>query len=398
MMQRPRFADSAGPLRRLMPRRKELPAFVLQAALLVLIGVFAALVATNVTANVARLNLHVGFGFLFRTAGFEIAQTAIPYSENSTYLIAFLAALINTILLAVISIVCGTILGFAIALARLSTNPLLSSLAHGYIELVRNIPLLLQLFFWYFAVLATLPSPRQSLNFFNAAFLNNRGLSLPAPLAGPGLPLFLLTAAIGIGAAVFLFTRARRYRVASGRPAPGLMASALACLCAPVLVTALTGAPVIWDIPHLAGFNIDGGVAVIPEFVAMAVGMSVYGSAFIAELVRGAIAAVNDGQAEAGRALGLSPWRINTKIVIPQALRFILPPLIGQYVSLLKNSSLASAIGYPDLMLIFAGTALNQTGQPLEIMAMTMASYLLLCLLISSIGNIVNRRLRLVER
>lgn len=370
----------------------------LQAALLLLIATFLAFLAANVAANVARLNLHVGFGFLSRASGFEIAQTPISYPENATYLRAFLVALINTVLLAAVSIVLGTVLGFAVALARLSTNPLLSILAQGYIEMVRNIPLLLQLFFWYFAVLAPLPAPRQSLDFFEIAFLNKRGLSLPAPVAAPSLPLFLVAGALGIAAAILLFRQACRHRVRAGRPAPVLWILGLLCLSAPGLVAATQGLPLAWNLPHLAGFNMSGGLAIIPEFVAMAVGMSVYGSAFIAELVRGGIGAVSRGQIEAGRALGLSHGRIYGKIVIPQALRFILPPLTGQYVSLLKNSSLASAIGYPDLMLIFAGTALNQTGQPLEIMAMTMASYLFLSLVISGIGNFLNRRLQLVER
>ncbi len=359
---------------------------------------FLGFLASNVIANVARLNLHLGFAFLSRDAGFEIAQAAIPYDENSTYLTAFFVALINTVLLAAVSIACGTVLGFAVALARLSSNPLLAGLAQAYTELVRNVPLLLQLFFWYFAVLAPLPSPRQSLSILGLVFLNNRGLSIPSPVMAAGFVPVLLAAIVAVIAAAVLFRRAHRRRVASGRAAPGLRLLGIGCLFLPAIAVAFAGAPVTWDLPHLAGFNVNGGLAIIPEFVAMAVGMTVYGSAFIAELVRGGIGAVSRGQTEAGRALGLSTWRIYRSIVLPQALRFILPPLIGQYVSLLKNSSLASAIGYPDLMLIFAGTALNQTGQPLEIMAMTMASYLLLCLLIAAAGNALNRRLRLVER
>jgi general L-amino acid transport system permease protein len=375
------------------------PRPLLQQAVLVLVVVLlVALVAANVQANIARLNIEVGFGFLQRTAGFDIAQALVPYPHSATYLRAILVAFVNTALIAAISIVAGTVLGLFVALARLSTNPLLSLLALAYIEAVRNIPLLLQLFFWYFSVLGSLPLPRQSLELFGAVYLNKRGLSLPAPIAEPGFFPFLIVAVVALMAAWLLFRRARRLRIASGNPQPTLFAAAAGCLLVVLLYPLVFGQPVSWRLPELHGFNIAGGVAIIPEFVAMAVGMSVYGSAFIAELIRGGILTVGKGQTEAGLALGLSRGTIYAKIIIPQVFRAVIPPLTGQYITLLKNSSLAAAIGYPDLMLIVAGTTLNQTGQPLEVMAIAMGCYLLLNLLISLAGTALDRHLRIVER
>jgi general L-amino acid transport system permease protein len=356
-----------------------------------------AFVVGNVVGNVARLNLNVGFAFLSRPAGFEIAQSLIDYPHNATYFRAFLAAFLNTALMAVVSIVFATVLGFLVSMARLGSNPLLSLLAQFYIETVRNVPLLLQLFFWYFAVLGHLPAPRQSLSAYGMFFLNNRGLFFPSPVAQASFPAFAAIASVLIGAAIIAFILARRFRIRTGLTSRIRWSVGLGCLAVPVVMF-IASDPLGWSIPKLSGFNIGGGVSVIPEFVALAIGMSIYGSAFIAELIRGGVETVGRGQTEAGLSLGLSRWRVYSKIVIPQALRAIVPPLTGQYITLLKNTSLASAIGYPDLMLIFAGTALNQTGQPLEIMGITMASYLLLCLATATIGNIVNRRMQLVER
>lgn len=379
-------------------RRHDLQPLAVQACLLLTLALLAAFFLINLVNNVERLNLHLGFGFLSRTAGFEIAQTPIPYPVDATYFRAFVVAFLNTVLISAIAIVCATILGFFVALARLSSNPLLSGVALAYVEAIRNIPLLLQLFTWYFAVLGPLPLPRDSLSLFGLVFLNKRGLSFPAPMAQPGLPLFAGVAVLSLAAAIQLLRRAKRHRVDTGQTSRKFWIAGLVCLGLPLAVAALAGPPVSWDVPRPGSLNISGGASLIPEFVAMAVGMSVYGSAFIAEIIRGGIATVRRGQTEAGLALGLSCRKIYTHIVIPQAMRAVVPPLCGQYISLLKNSSLAAAIGYPDLMLIFAGTALNQTGQPLETMGMTMASYLLLSLGVSSIANVVNRRMQLVER
>jgi len=389
----PRRARFALPQGRLAWR-----AFAIQAILLVLIAAFLAWVAGNVTGNIARLNINTGFSFLARPAGFEIAQKLIGYGEAATYFDVFVVALLNTVVLTAVAIVFGTLLGFVIGIARLSSNQLVSGVAAAYVEVIRNIPLLLQLFYWYFAVLRPLPGPRQSLNFFDIAFLNKRGLYLPYPVFEPGFGALLLTIAVMLVFAVALawLNQRHRMRAGSGLHSVRLIASLL--FVPPLVVAWLTGFPLSWDVPALAGFNFTGGMNVIPEFVAMAVALSLYGAAYIAEIVRAGIRAVPAGQIDAARALGLRPGAISRFVVIPQALRVILPPLGTQYIVLLKNSSLAAAIAYPDLMLVFAGTVLNQTGQPLEVMLVTMASYVLIGLAIGGVINLLNRRVQLVER
>ena len=373
---------------------RRLPELILQAAVILIAAALAADVVANVVANMARLRLHIGFGFLGQPAGFDIAQSLIPFPPSATYLRAFWVALLNTILISVVAIAGATLLGLIVALARFSSNPLLSLLARAYVEAGRNIPLLLQLFFWYFAVLGPLPLPRDSLRLWGAVFLNKRGLFLPAPLPQPDWPIFGAIAVLGIASAWELARKAHRRRMLTGQPAAALWLAAAASL----IIVGFFGwvlRPFQWDIPQVGLFNVSGGIAVIPEFVAMAIGLIIYGSAFIAELIRAGILTVSRGQTEAGLALGLSRMRIYATIVIPQVFRIIVLPLTGQYITLMKNSSLAAAIGYPDLMMIFAGTVLNQTGQPLETMAMTMISYLALSVTISLIGQTLDHRMRL---
>jgi general L-amino acid transport system permease protein len=387
---RPRFALPQG--------ARAWRAFAIQAAVLVLIAAFLAWVAANVITNIARLNINTGFSFLARPAGFEISQKLIAYGDAATYFDVFLVALINTVVLTAIAVLFATLLGFAIGLARLSANPLVAGVAAGYVEVVRNVPLLLQLFYWYFAVLRPLPGPRQSLNFFDVAFLNKRGLFLPYPVFEPGFGALLWTilAMLLVGLALAWMNQRHRTRTGTGLHSARLIA--LFLFLPPLIVAWLTGFPLAWDVPVLSGFNFTGGMTVIPEFVAMAVALSLYGASYIAEIVRSGISAVPAGQIDAARALGLRRRSINRLIVIPQALRVILPPLGTQYIVLLKNSSLAAAIAYPDLMLVFAGTVLNQTGQPLEVMIVTMATYALIGLAIGAVINLLNRRVQLVER
>jgi len=387
--QRPRFAWPRG--------AAAWRAFLIQAAVLIAIAAFAAWIAHNVVVNMARLNINAGFSFLARPAGFEIAQKLIPYTETSSYFRVFLVALINTVVLTAIAILFATVLGFIIGLARLSGNQLVAGVAGGYVAIVRNVPLLLQLFYWYFAVLRPLPNPRQSLSFLGVAFLNKRGLFLPYPLFEPGFGTLALTALVMIIAAAWLWRLNRQARIRAGVPLFHPLALAL-LLLAPLAVAWLYDFPLRFDLPALSGFNFSGGMTVIPEFVAMALALSLYGAAYIAEIVRAGVRAVPAGQIDAARALGLRDGAINRLIVIPQALRVILPPLGTQYIVLLKNSSLAAAIAYPDLMLVFAGTVLNQTGQPLEVMVITMASYALIGFAIAAVVNLANRRVQLVER
>ena len=372
-------------------------AFAIQAAVLVAIAAFLAWVAANVIANITRLNINTGFSFLSRPAGFEISQKLIAYGEAATYFDAFLVALINTVVLTAIAIVFATLLGFVIGIARLSSNQLVAGVAAAYVEIMRNMPLLLQLFYWYFAVLRPLPDPRQSLNFLDIAFLNKRGLFLPYPIFEPGFGALLWTIVAMLLVGLALAWMNQRHRARTGTGLHSVRLIALFLFVPPPLVAWLTGFPLAWDVPVLSGFNFTGGMTVIPEFVAMAVALSLYGAAYIAEIVRSGIRAVPAGQIDAARALGLRR-AISRFIVIPQALRVILPPLGTQYIVLLKNSSLAAAIAYPDLMLVFAGTVLNQTGQPLEVMIVTMATYALIGLAIGAVINLLNRRVQLVER
>jgi len=305
----------------------------------------AALVG-NVIENLARLGINAGFQFLARPAGFGIVQSLVEYSEASSYGRALLVALLNTVVLSAAGILIATIVGFIIGLARLSTNLLISNLALAYIEIMRNVPLLLQIFFWYFAVLRPLPPPRNSIAVGGVAFLSNRGFYLPAPVFETGAGIVAAVATAGLGTAIGLVLWARRRQRATGRrvrvgwPALGLV------LVLPALAAAATGFPVSWDVPKLAGFNFMGGIVVIPEFVAMLLSLSIYSAAFIAEIVRAGVLAVPTGQVEAARSLGLKKRQITRFVVVPQALRVIVPPLTSQYLNLVKNSSLAAAIAY----------------------------------------------------
>ena len=371
---------------------------LLQALFAAAILAVVAFVAWNTAANLARYNIKVGLQFLDRPAGFDILQRLIPYNEASSYGRAFVVALLNTLVLSAVGIVIATVLGFLIGLARLSSNWLVSRLAAIYIETLRNIPLLLQLFFWYFAILRPLPGPRQSLSLPGDIFLNNRGLYLPSPVFEPGAGTVGLVLLAALAAALGIRVWAQRRQAATGeRPPTGWIAAAL-LIGLPALAAAITGLPLSWDRPALAGFNFAGGLVVLPEFVAMAVALSTYSASFIAEVVRGGVLSVAPGQVEAARSVGLRQGAIYRLVVIPQALRAIVPPLTSQYLNLMKNSSLAAAIAYPELTQIFAGTVLSQTGQPFEVMALTMGVYLSISLAISWLMNWYNRRVALRER
>ncbi len=373
-------------------------ALLFQAAALILVITCGWYLLSNTLHNMEHRGINTGFGFLDDQAGFGIIQSLIDYSETSSYGRTFAVGLINTLLVSAVGIALATALGFVIGIARLSRNWLISRMAAAYIELFRNIPLLLQIFFWYFAVLRALPGPRQSIEIGGAAFLNLRGLYLPKPLFEPGFGW--VAAAFGLALLLVLLLRrwARRRQERSGQPF-SLLPPAIALLAGlPLLAFWLAGSPLGWELPALKGFNFRGGMVIIPEFSALAVALSIYTAAFIAEIVRAGIQAVSHGQTEAAAALGLSPGQVLRLVVIPQAMRVIIPPLTSQYLNLAKNSSLATAIGYPDLVNVFAGTTLNQTGQAVEVIAMTMAVYLLLSLLISAFMNWYNKRMALVER
>jgi general L-amino acid transport system permease protein len=336
----------------------------------------------NLFDNLARRGIASGFGFLDSTAGFGITMSLIPYSEASSYGRAFLVGLLNTLLVSVLGILCATVLGFSIGTARLSGNWLVAKLATFYIETLRNIPLLLQIFFWYFAALSALPSPRRSHEFADIIFLNVRGLYVPSPVIESGLGWIMAGAIVGLVAAGFYL-----------RSSNGRLANGVAIFIAVTGLAAFAGGfSLSWEVPALGGFNYRGGLVLIPELVALLLALSLYTAAFIAEVVRAGIEAVRRGQVEAAASLGLSRRQILRDIVIPQALRVIIPPLTNQYLNLTKNSSLAAAIAYPDLISVFAGTVLNQTGQAVEVIVITMAVYLAISLTIALLMNIYNRR------
>jgi general L-amino acid transport system permease protein len=352
----------------------------------------------NARDNLRAARIATGFGFLDNTAGFSINQTLIPYTESDTYGRVFVVGLLNTLLVAVIGIVLATILGFLIGIARLSSNWLLQRLAGGYVELIRNLPLLFQILFWYLAVLGTLPGPRQSISIFGEVFISNRGLFIPRPLYGDEFVWVAAAFLLGVVASIALRIWARRRQEATGQQFPVLWTSLALIFGLTVVALIATGFPISFEKPALRGFNFAGGIRVIPEFVALLVALVTYTAAFIAEIVRAGILAVSHGQTEAAYSLGLRPGPTLRLVVIPQAMRVIIPPLTSQYLNLTKNSSLAVSIGYPDLFAVFAGTALNQTGQAIEIIAITMAVYLAISLFTSLLMNWYNARIALVER
>jgi general L-amino acid transport system permease protein len=355
--------------------------------------------ATNAIENLARARIASGFGFWDNVAGFDISQTLIEYSSRgSTYGRAFWVGLLNTLLVAGIGIVFATILGFIVGISRLSSNWLLAKTAGCYVEIIRNLPLLLQLLFWYNAVLKTLPDIRDSITIGGGAFLNNRGLFVPTPIFKGGFGAVEVALLAGLlGAIAFRFW-ARKRQEQTGRQAPVLWVTIALVIGLPFVVFLLAGHPLSFEFPQAGRFNITGGTEVLPEFVALLFGLSVYTAAFIAEVVRAGILAVSRGQTEAAFSLGMRPGPTLRLIVVPQAMRVIIPPLTSQYLNLTKNSSLAVAIGYPDLVQVFTGTVLNQTGQAVEVVAITMLVYLVISLTTSLLMNIYNRRMALTER
>jgi general L-amino acid transport system permease protein len=350
-------------------------------------------IVANARANLEAQRITSGFGFLDHTAGFDVSQNLIPYTGSDTYTRVFFVGLLNTLLVSVIGIFFATLIGFLVALGRLSPNWLLSRISGGYVEAIRNVPLLFQILFWYLAVLGALPNPRQSISLFGSFFLSNRGLVIPKPIGDPGFYPFVLAVLIAVVVAVGLWRYARRQLFDSGRVIK-VWPYALGLLIGlPLLSALIFGAPVTFEVPVLKGFNFSGGSRVIPEFVALTLALSTYTAAFIAEIVRAGILSVHRGQMEAGSSLGLHRGAVLRLIVIPQAMRVILPPLTNQYLNLTKNSSLAVGIGYPDLVSVFAGTTLSQTGQAIEIIGITMGVYLLISLVTSAIMSFYGWRI-----
>lgn len=380
-------------LRRAVGGRAGWTGLALQIAFVALLIWIGYEIVANARANLAAQRVASGFGFLNNTAGFAVSQSLIPYSESNTYARVFFVGLLNTLIVSVIGIIFATMIGFVIGLGRLSPNWLLSRLSGGYVELVRNLPLLFQILFWYLAVLATLPNPRQSFSLFDKFFLSNRGFVIPKPIEQDSFAAFVIAIVIAIVASLLLRSYARRQLFERGKMLriwPYVLGLLIGV---PLIVCLVLGAPVSFEIPVLKGFNFAGGSRIIPEFVALTLALSTYTAAFIAEIVRAGVQSVNKGQMEAGASLGLQRGTTLRLIVVPQALRVILPPLTNQYLNLTKNSSLAVAIGYPDLFSVFAGTTLSQTGQAIEIIAITMGVYLLISLVTSAMMSFYGWRL-----
>jgi general L-amino acid transport system permease protein len=368
-----------------------------QVLLLLAVGLGGWYLFSNTQTNLARSNIQVGFDFLGREAGFEIAESLIGYSATDTYGRAFLVGVGNTLYVAFIGIILSTILGTVVGIARLSQNWLVRKLASAYVEVMRNIPLLLQLFAWYVFFTELLPGVRQSINIGGLAFLSQRGLRFAWPVDHPAFLYAGIALLAGIVAFLFYRSLARKRQQETGKQLPLALPALGLILGLPVIAWLVGGAPTELEIPKLSGFDMRGGKIISPEFAALLIGLTTYTAAFIAEVVRGGILAVDKGQTEAAEALGLTSSQRLRLVTLPQALRVIIPPMTSQYLNLTKNSSLAVAIGYPDLVSV-ANTSMNQTGQAIEAIAILMAVYLVISLLIAVLMNIYNSRVRLVER
>jgi len=380
-------------------RPRRIGGIALQIALIVVIAGLAYGAILDLAQNLARAHVASGFGFWNNTAGFDISQTLISYSPStSSFGRAFWVGLLNTLLVAAIGIVLATVLGFVVGIARLSRNWLIARLAGGYVELIRNVPLLLQLLFWYNAVLKSLPQLRGSVALPGGGILNNRGLFLPRPEFGPHFAAALIALFVAIAVAIVLRDWARRRRERTGRQIRIVLPVLILVCGLPLAVLALAGFPLGFSVPHMGRFNVSGGVEILPEFAALVLALTVYTAAFIAEVVRAGVLAVPAGQTEAAQALGLRSAATLRLVVVPQAMRVIMPPLTSQYLNLIKNSSLAVTIGYPDLVQVFAGSVLNITGQAVEVIAITMAVYLAISLFTSLLMNLYARATAIVER
>ncbi len=384
------------PRRRLSWNDPGLRSVIYQVVALALVALGAWFLVSNTLHNLAVRNISTGFGFLDREAGFAIGESLIPYSPADTYGRAIVVGLLNTLRVAVIGIVLATLLGIVIGIGRLSKNWLVARLTSIYVEVMRNVPLLLQLFFWYALITENMPGPRQAHNPLPGVFISNRGIKVPG-LEGGSLDAMLLGLGLAIVAILVLGHWSRKRQQDTGKVFPLGRAAIGLLIALPVAGWLLSGASLSLDMPQLKGFNFQGGLTLTPEFAALLAGLVIYTSAFIAEVVRSGIQAVNSGQWEAAGALGLRRPLVLRLVVLPQALRVIIPPMTSQYLNLTKNSSLAVAIGYPDIVSV-VNTTLNQTGQAIEGILIIMAAYLTVSLSISIFMNWYNKRIALVER
>ncbi len=370
---------------------------IYQVVVFLAVVLFAWWIIGNTIENLRKANIASGFGFLAGRSGFDISQSLIPYSSDDTYGRALVASVLNTLLVAVVGIITATFFGFLVGIGRLSRNWIIRQLSTVYVEIFRNVPPLLVIFFWYIGVLSALPQPRQSLSLGPLGYLNNRGFFLPSPQWGAFAWLTLAALIIGIVATIFIRRWAWQRQMATGQQFPVLQWSLGLVIGLPLAVFLITGMPLSFEFPAQAGFNLKGGIQIKPEFLALYLALSIYTGSFIAEIVRSGIMGIVKGQSEAAHALGLRNGPTLRLVIIPQAMRIIIPPLTSQYLNLTKNTSLAIAVGYPDLVAI-GGTILNQTGQSVEVVAIWMMVYLSLSLSTSLFMNWFNAKMALVER
>lgn len=368
-----------------------------QAVTLIALALLIYWIVDNTVENLRRANIASGFGFLNGRAGFDPGQKLIQFTSDSTYGRALLVGFTNTMLVAVTGIITATILGFIVGIGRMSNNWLISRLSLAYVELFRNIPPLLVIFFWYSGVLAVLPQARDAISLPFTMYLSNRGLAFPSPVFGDWAFLTFVAFIVAIVASIVLARWSSKRQMATGQTFPVLRSVAALVIGLPLLVFLATGAPLTFDYPVAGKFNLTGGSVVGPEFMSLFLALSFYTAAFIAEIVRAGIRGVSKGQTEAAHALGIRPSLTTRLVVVPQAMRIIIPPLTSQYLNLTKNSSLAIAVGYADLVAL-GGTILNQTGQSIEIVTIWIIVYLSLSLLTSVFMNWFNARMALVER
>ncbi len=372
-------------------------AVLYQIGVLVTVGLLGYYLISNTVTNLEKQSIATGFGFLEKQSSFEIGESLISYSAADTYFRALLVGALNTLLVALIGIILTIILGTFLGIARLSTNWLVSKLASIYIEVFQDIPILLQLFFWYALFYEILPQPRQALELFDGVFLCNRGLIFGIPVSDPAYRYMAVAVLIGCGGIYLLRRWARKRQDETGQAFPVFRVSLGILVGLPLITWWIAGAPTAMDVPVLKGFNFKGGITVSPEFTALLLGLVLYTAAFVAEVVRAGIQSVSKGQTEAAVSIGLRPGQVLNLVILPQALRVIIPPLTSQMLNLTKNSSLAVAIGYPDFVSV-SGTTINQTGQAIEGVAMIMMIYLIFSLTTSAFMNWYNKKMKLVER
>lgn len=368
--------------------------------ILTVIGLVAFLwyIGSNTISNIEQRGIKTGFEFLDSTAGFGLSESPIEFEESDTHGRVFLVGLLNTLIIGFVGIILATLLGLLVGVLRLSNNWLVNKIAAAYIDIFRNIPILLQILFWYNVVLKALPSPRASLEFFDVIFLNNRGFIIPMPDMNSTTISVIIGVLVAIITAITLNIWANKRQEKTGKDFPVILVGFALVILLPILGYFIGGANFNFDYPALKGFNFRGGKTISPEFLALLFALTTYTASFIAEAVRSGIEAVSKGQKEAAASLALSEYQALKLVILPQAIRIAIPPTINQYLNLIKNSSLAAAIGYPEIVTAFSGTSLNQTGQAIEIIAMTMLVYLTISLTVSAVLNWFNHKMKIKER